>query len=89
MLDFDANGIYQNAYGEKTFKRIASFYWNGEVARGGVYTGQSTDQEFLIELYQLKSSGEIEDGIEEHWVPTGELIHVPMSQIIRIDDPFS
>jgi len=87
MIEFDANGIYENVYGEKTFKRIATFHWYGKIAKGGVYIGQSTSDLYLIELYTLNRRGEIDGVVEENWQATGELIQVPICEIIRIDEP--
>lgn len=86
MIKFDSNGIHENSYGAKLFKRIATFIWDGECAKGGVYIAQSTEDLYLVELFEISSQIEIEDGVEEIWTPTGKLIQVPRKDIIQIDE---
>lgn len=92
MIEFDANGLYENAYGGKTFKRYARFTLDGKEAVGGVYIGQSTDTELLVELYKFAGRGVDEQYTDvvvvgDKWEATGQLITVPMKDVIKVFEP--
>lgn len=92
MIDFDANGIHQNVYGERTFKRIAEFWLDGQRVFGGVYIGQSTETDLLVDRMECVertsySGGPAIDMQREVWKPTGVLLSVPMNKVILIFEP--
>lgn len=87
MIEFDSNGVAIDAYGSRTYKRYAEILVDGARVIGGVYIGQSTPDELLVEVHTLAATINEGSHTAETWKPTGTLITVRRTDIIRVFEP--
>lgn len=87
MIEFDSNGIALDASGSRIYKRYAEFILDGKRVMGGVYTGQSTSDELLVDVHALASVLKEGAHTAETWRATGQLVHVHQSHIVRVFEP--
>ncbi len=87
MIEFDSNGISLDAYGNRTYRRYAEIMLDGQRVMAGVYIGQSTADELLVDVHTLDSVVKHGAHTAETWKPTGTLATVRQPDILRVFEP--
>lgn len=87
MFEYDSNGIALKPDGGRIYKRYAELMVDGRRMMGGIYIGQSTTEEYLVELHEVEASARQGGYTTEVWKPTGQLASVHLSNVVRVFEP--
>lgn len=89
MIEYDSNGIYVDAKGNRSYKCYVEFRLDGKRTMGGVYVGQSTQDELLVDVHVCESSMQMGTKATEVWKSTGRLVTVRPPDVINMFTPDS
>lgn len=93
MIEFDSNGIALDAAGNRIYKRYAEIILDGKQVMSGVYIGQSTDTELLVEPFRLATVNIADGSATSLWEYTNTVIAVRKPNIVHVfeptDEPFN
>lgn len=88
MVEWDADGIYRDAYGHTYFKRYARWYEDGKRCVGGIFLTKSDDQTLYVQLFEeVSTSVDQEEATviqSANYAPTDRFGRIALTERVRV-----